>query len=140
MEMIIENLSYYIIRLDYGEELREKLESFCREHDISAGWFNAFGACKDFEIGYYNLRDKKYETKIFNEDLEAASIIGNISILGGKPYMHAHGTFSRPSMEVIGGHIMKCTISGTLEIKLEKPDGIINRKLDDFTGLNLMCK
>lgn len=139
MEMINEGQNIHILRLAYGEELREKIESFCAKNDIKAAWFNAIGATKEVEIAVYNLEVKKYDTKRFSEMMEIVGIIGNISIHEGKPFMHAHGTFARPSFEVIGGHIMTCVISATCEIKLDKLGGQLSRKHDEFTGLHLLC-
>lgn len=140
MEVVSKAKDQYILRLAYGEELRGELEKFCVEKSIKAAWFNAIGATKETEIACYNLSAKKYDTKIFSEMLEVVSVIGDISLNEGKPFMHAHGTFARPqTMEVIGGHIMRCVISATCEIMLWKLDGEMGRKHDEFTGLHLLC-
>lgn len=139
MEIVRETNLFYVLRLSFGEEVRKELESFCKARRIGAAWLNAIGASKELEIACYNLNKKQYDTREFKEMLEVVGIIGNISIKDGSPFLHAHGTFARPSMEVIGGHIMKCVISATCEIWLKKIDGRIERKHDDFTGLHLMC-
>jgi hypothetical protein len=139
MEIVKQAQNFSLIRLAYGEELRGEVEKFCAEKSIGAAWFNAIGATKETEIGCYNLEEKKYDTKIFLERLEIVNIIGDISLKDGKPFMHAHGTFARPSFEIIGGHIMSCVISGTCEIGLWKLDGKVGRKYDELTGLHLLC-
>lgn len=140
MEIIKRSQNTYILRLAYGEELREQLEKFCAENNIEAAWFNAIGATKEAEIAVYDVKDKKYDTKVFPEMMEIIGIIGDISIHESKQFMHAHGTFARPSsFEVIGGHIMTCVISATCEIKLEKLEGELTRRHDEFTGLHLLC-
>jgi uncharacterized protein len=141
MELIKQENSFYLIRLAYGEELREEIEKFCAENGIKSAWFNAIGAAKDIEIATYNLEKKEYDTKQFAEMFEVVGVMGNISIKDDdKPFMHAHGSFSRPSLEMIGGHIMRCVISATCEIALVKQDGQIQRKHDGFTGLHLLCQ
>ncbi|OGZ58438.1 MAG: hypothetical protein A3B96_04310 [Candidatus Spechtbacteria bacterium RIFCSPHIGHO2_02_FULL_43_15b] len=140
MELIKTFQSLHILRLSYGEELREQLEKFCADNNIGAAWINAIGATKELEIGVYNLKEKKYDTKVFSEMLEITSVIGDMSIKDGKPFLHAHGTFSRPSMEVVGGHIMRCVTSATLEILLNKIEGSMERQHDEFSGLHLLCK
>ncbi len=139
MEIISSGKDHYILRLAYGEELRQALENFCAENSIKAAWFNAIGATKEAEIAVYNLQAKKYDTKQFSEMMEIVGVIGDISVMDNKPFMHAHGTFARPSFEVIGGHIMKCVISATCEIYLWNLGGRMDRKQDEFTGLHLLC-
>lgn len=139
MEIINRSDKSYILRLDYGEELREQLEKLCEGNNIKSAWFNAIGATKDAELAVYNLEEKKYDTKQFSEMMEIVSVIGNISMREGKQFMHAHGVFARPSFEAIGGHIMKCVISATCEISLWKAEGAMGRKYNEFTGLHLLC-
>lgn len=140
MELIKQDQNVYILRLAYGEGLRETLESFCAEKKIKAAWLNAIGASKEFEIGCYNLEKKQYDTQIFSGQYEIVGVIGDVSMKDGMPYLHAHGTFSSPSsMQVVGGHIIKCVISATCEISLRKLDGEMGRKHDEFTGLHLLC-
>lgn len=140
MEIISKDKDRYILRLAYGEELREALENFCAANNIKAAWFTAIGATKEIEIACYNLAEKRYDPKTFLEMMEITSIIGDISINEGRPFLHAHGTFARPqTMEVIGGHIIKCVISATCEISFWKIEGEMNRRHDEFTGLHLLC-
>ena len=139
MEIIRNTEQFVMLRLAYGEELREKLENFCAENGIKAAWFTGIGATQKMEIGYANLAKKGYDSTHFSEHMEITSLVGNISLKDSKPFMHAHGTFARHSMELIGGHIMTCIISATCEIKLEKLEDELNRKHDEFTGLHLLC-
>lgn len=146
----------YLIRLNFGEELREEIEKFCGEKKIGAAWINAIGASSEIEIACYNLEKKEYEVKKFFERLEIVSVMGDISLKSfdpapaqkarlapegrrGKPFLHAHGTFARPSMDVIGGHINRCVISATCEVAIWVMDGKLGRKYDEFTGLHLLC-
>lgn len=139
MELIKETDLFYIIRLKLEEELKQEIENFCEGQNIQAAWMGAIGSSKESNIAYYSLKSKQFSVKEFKEDLEIVGITGNIFIKDGKPFLHAHGTFSRPSMEVIGGHIMKCVISATCEVLLKKIEGKIERKYDEFTGLHLIC-
>jgi len=139
MEIISSGKDQYILRLVYGEELREQLEKFCKENSIYAAWLTGIGATQKTEIGYANLEKRGYDSQHFNEHMEITSLVGNISLKDGEPFVHAHGTFARHSMELIGGHIVSCVISATCEIKLEKLEGELSRKHDEFTGLHLLC-
>lgn len=148
MELLNTSKDFYLLRLDPGEELRGEVEKFClampdlAKRDgspIRAAWINALGSCQELELAYYNLGKKEYETKSFSEDLEIATVVGNIALKDNKPFIHIHGTFSNREMEVIGGHIMKCVILATCEVMLWKIEGEMSRKHDEFTGLDLLC-
>lgn len=148
MEVVSESKIFFLIRLDPGEEVREKIEGFCAGTGIDTAWINGLGSCKEVELGYYNLEKKEYETRKFSEDLEIVSATGNIALKpfddtqgrDAKPFLHVHGTFTRPSMEVIGGHIMRCVVSATCEVALWRAEGRVERKYDETTGLHLLCK
>ena len=146
MELLNKSESFYILRLDPGEELRGEVEKFCKKQGVVAAWMNALGSCKELELAYYNLEKKEYETKNFLEDLEIATIVGNIAIKDGNPFVHIHGTFSNSEMSVIGGHINRCVVSATCEVSIwpmgaTSPEGTrrVGRKYDEFTGLYLLC-
>ena len=147
MELVNTAKDFYILRLDAGEELRQEVEEFCKEQGINTAWVNALGSCKEVELAYYNLEKKEYETKIFSEDLEIATIAGNIALKpfddaqgkGHNPFIHIHGTFSNSEMSVIGGHINRCVVSATCEVSIWSAEGAMSRKYDDFTGLHLLC-
>lgn len=139
MELLSKSESFYILRLDPGEELRSEVEKFSEEHEINAAWVNALGSSKELELAYYNLGEKEYGTKKFSENLEIVSVVGNIALKEDKPFVHIHGTFSNPEMKVIGGHINRCVISATCEVSIWPAEGAMGRKYEDFTGLHLLC-
>lgn len=139
MELLKSSQSFYLLRLDPGEELRGEVEKFCGEKRIDAAWVNALGSCKEVELAYYNLEKKEYESKNFTEHLEIVGVMGNIAIKDDKQFLHVHGTFSDSSMGVIGGHINRCVISATCEVGIWVVEGKMGRKYDEFTGLHLLC-
>ena len=140
MELLNKSESFYLLRLDPGEELRSEVEKFCAETGINAAWVNALGSCKELELAYYNLEKKEYETKSFSEDLEIATMVGNIAIKDSSPFVHIHGTLSNREMSVIGGHINRCVVSATCEVSIWVAGGTMSRKYDESTGLHLLCR
>ena len=58
MELLKSAQSFYLLRLDPGEEMRGEVEKFCGEKNIGAAWINALGSCKEVELAYYNLEKK----------------------------------------------------------------------------------
>jgi uncharacterized protein len=140
MDTTNQGQSFYLLRLDKGEELKEKLEEFCKDHAIDIAWINAIGSTQAVELGYYDLEAKKYRTKKFDETLEIVSVMGDVVLKDGKHFMHAHGSFAKRSMEMVGGHIMRCVIGATCEIAVMRGEGEIGRKFDKEIGLHLLCQ
>ncbi len=138
MNQILHEGNTFIFILNKGEEFIDTLTDYCTKNSFSSGWIHALGACGELTLAWYNLETKEYEDHIYTEDLEIAAITGNIALVKGKPFIHAHGIFGRRDMSTIGGHIRKMVISATCEVKLEIYSGKIHRAFDERTGLNLM--
>ncbi len=129
----------WIVRLDKGEKLIESLASVAKNHKIDGAWIMALGACTKVELGFYDLKNKQYKWRTFNEELEILSLQGNIAWENDEPILHIHGTFSNDNMQAIGGHVKELVVGGTCEIFLHKWDAKkLNRSLNEPTGLKLL--
>jgi predicted DNA-binding protein with PD1-like motif len=130
--------STYVIRLERGEKVIEKLLELCEKEKIRAGYFMGLGAVSEVELQHYNLTAKEYSPKKLSGQYEITSLHGNISAMSGKSYIHAHVAVGDSQFKSWSGHLKEATISATCEIFLVKLDGIIHRKKDEGTGLNLL--
>lgn len=61
---------------------------------------------------------------------------GNVSVLDDELVVHTHGTFSDTEMQVVAGHIVEMTVSGTLEIFFTETSPL-QKVADEETGLRL---
>ncbi len=137
MKLVLRDGRQKLLRFDKGEDIIKGLLKFMEEQKISACIFNGIGSSLEIELGYYNQHSKEYEKKSFIEDLEVISLIGNGSLLKGKPTIHAHGSFGRKGYSVIGGHVFKLITLATCEIFLTTLEGKIERKNNSDWKLNL---
>jgi predicted DNA-binding protein with PD1-like motif len=138
MKTILHHSDKYILRFDRGEEVMEALKGFCRTEQIEAASFTAIGACGEAVVSFYNLQTKKYEDHHIKENLEITSLLGNVSLLDNQPLVHAHVVLGDSQLHVRGGHAKKLVVSATCEMTLNRHKGLIGRKHDEETGLNLM--
>jgi hypothetical protein len=138
MKIILQQENISIITVERNDEFIESLTNYCSENKISAGYLTAIGACGKLTLAYYNLETKKYEDHEYTDDMEITGIIGNVALIDGKPFIHAHGTFGKRDMNLVGGHIRSMTVSATCEVRLEVFKGKIEREFDEVTGLKLM--
>ena len=127
----------YVIRIDRGEEVIAKLKELCEKEEISLASIEGLGAADHVVVGLYNVEKKEYKQRVFDEEMEITSIIGNITLQGKKVYQHIHITVCNADLQAFGGHLTECRISGTCELFLIVLDGQVGRKHDDVTGLNL---
>ena len=130
----------YVLRLAKGEELISSLVKFCEEQGIKNAVFQGIGAVGPVEIGYYNLASKEYFFRHEEGEFEVASMQGNITLVDGKPFVHAHAVLSRcdETLECFGAHFKEAYIAVTLEIFMTVLDSSIERKMDDAIGLKLL--
>ncbi len=127
-----------IIRLERGEKIIETLKNFCSKNKIKCGYFFGLGALGEVELAHYIVETKKYTSKILKQPLEIVNMSGNIATMNNEFYLHCHITLSDEKMKAIAGHLKEGIISATCEIVLVNLSATINRKYDEFTGLNLL--
>lgn len=129
--------SRYVVRIDKGEEVLACLERLCQEEGIRAGSFTGLGAAGRIALGLFDTEKKQYRRTEFTGLMEITSLVGNISEMNGKPYLHCHITACREDMTVVGGHLNECHISGTAEIAVDVIQGTVGRRFSEEIGLNL---
>lgn len=129
-----------MIALERGEEVISTLTDYCAKQGIKAAVFNGIGAVERIKIGYYELKTKKYFWSEEEGDLEVASMNGNVAIVDGKPFVHAHAVLSRcdDTYSCIGAHVKEAYVAVTLEVFLEELDMKLGRALNEEIGLKLL--
>ena len=132
----------YLIRLAKDEDVIPTLTEFCKKERITCANFRAIGAVKNAKIGYYDLSIKKYGTIEYPHETEVASMIGNVALVDGQPFIHTHAVLSdmQPGHEnqTIGGHVFGATVAVTLEVNMDCFDEEVARAMDDEIGLKLL--
>jgi len=126
----------WLIRLGRGEEALATLTAFAVKNKIPCGFLQGIGAINSVELGYFDLRHKKYRRKKINRTVEVISLLGNISWVDKKPFVHAHITIAGPDQKLLGGHFFKGTVAVTLEIYLQVVRRKLKRYHDSEVGFN----
>jgi len=128
----------YFLRLEKGEEILSSIVQFAAKEKIASGAFFGLGAINNFELGYYDLKTRKYEKEKFEEDMEVGNITGNVAALDGKPFVHTHVTVSGKDLKAFTGHLFSAEVALTLELFVFTSAVRIERKMDPVIGLNLL--
>lgn len=129
----------YILKLEKGEEIIESLVKFCEDNNIKSGSIAGIGGTDNATLKYYDREKKEYVPKNFSgKDYEIVSLIGNISLVDGKPFAHIHIALGDADYNMFGGHLGSAIISITCEITINMTDDTLNRKFDDEFKLNFL--
>ncbi len=129
----------YVLRLQRGEEILDRLEEFCVRENILTASVSGIGACDLAEVGVYEVEKKAYLKTALTGSMEILSLQGNITRKDGKPYLHLHAVLCGEDCLCKGGHLNKARISVTCEIVILPLPCEVGRVPDSVTGINLMA-
>ena len=127
------------VSLQTGDLINESMRKIAVEENISNAWINGIGAIDNVEVGYMDVKNKKYKKRNFDEHYELLSLIGNITYKDGEPFVHTHVTFSNTEYNVFGGHLFDAKITATGEIVLSLADSKIDREYNENVGIHTWC-
>lgn len=131
--------SQHMLIIDKDEPLVATLTNFATQQSLAGGLISGIGALKDVELGYYDLHNKEYIRKTFNEmDYELISLSGNISLKESKPFIHVHASLGDMDFNVFGGHLFEATVAVTTEIFITPLGVMPERRFDQCIGLALI--
>lgn len=128
----------YVIRLEVGDEIVAAIKELCKAEKIKTATVRGIGAVNKAEIGYYSTDDQRYHSKSFEHQYEMIDLNGNVTTKDGDPYIHLHVALSDENYSFIGGHLNSAVISITAEIFVTVLDGVISRRINPDTGLNIL--
>ncbi|MGE4293076.1 MAG: PPC domain-containing DNA-binding protein, partial [Desulfovibrio sp.] len=130
--------SRILVRLDPGEEQVASVQNICEEHGVKLGSVAGLGAVDRAVIGLFRTDTKVYIKTELKDAFEIVSLLGNVSTMDGKTYLHLHATLADEAHNCFGGHLNEADISATAEIWIDVVDGEIDRAFSEKIGLNLI--
>jgi predicted DNA-binding protein with PD1-like motif len=132
----IEGGREFVARMAHGVDWRAQIEAFAAEEAVDAAFFYGLGAVQDAEIYFYDQDEGEYYPERFDEPLEVAACVGNLSWLDEKRFAHAHVVLSRADGSTVAGHLHTATtFAGELYVRELETD--LDREHDPTTDLDL---
>jgi uncharacterized protein len=128
----------YILILERGDEVLESLTRFALETGVRGAGLSGIGAVERLTLGFYRLEEQAYERQTWEEDLEVASLSGNIAEVDGGPFPHVHGVFGRRDFSTVGGHLFEAVVSVAVELCVVTAPDPLRRQPVDFCDLKLI--
>lgn len=126
-----------LVVLSKGEEVIAGLTRLAEEKEWLTAWFTAIGGFRSVTLGYFESERRTYTENTWDEQVEACSVIGNISRFEGKLKVHAHAVIGTQSGGAFGGHLLRAQVWPTLEVLLGVSPFALERTQDPETGLAL---
>ena len=126
-----------LARLDHGGEIIGQITDLARDRKIRAAAISAIGALTRADLGFYDQTGQEYRIRAVEGPVEVASCIGNISLLEGEPFVHAHAVLADSSGVVLAGHLVRGTIFAAEIFVQELAQADLSRAYDSQTGLKL---
>lgn len=126
--------------LKAGSKIPDDIVAVAMREKVRTAQVEAIGGVRALRLAYYNHETKKYEEHDFDEFLEVTSLLGNITVKDGKPFLHVHGTFGRRDLSVVAGHVMSGTVFPLLELVVTPTSNRAVRRFDEEVGLNVIYR
>jgi len=125
----------HVLQFVTGDDIVPQFLDYLDRENVRAGFFIGLGALSYVELGWYELPTKTYHYDELTEDVEVASLVGNVAVRDGKPAIHAHIVVSRKDKSTLGGHLQAARAGAVLEVTLTAVDMDLHRAYDERTGL-----
>ena len=126
------------IRFESGEQFAAPLLAWLGSEGIGYATLTGLGAVRGATLSYYVADTKQYETHDIDEQMEVVSLIGNVAVREGHPFIHAHVALGKRDLTLIGGHLNDLAIYPTLEVWLRPERERVHRAFDEACGLWVM--
>ncbi|HEX9772892.1 MAG TPA: PPC domain-containing DNA-binding protein [Steroidobacteraceae bacterium] len=128
----------FVGRLETGSDLVEEIERHCAEQGVTAAQVTAVGAVRRARFAYYEQDGRRYREMESDTHHEITGFVANVSLRDGKPFLHAHATFSDADGHTVGGHLLPGIEVFAAEVMIRELGGVaLIRQHDEETGLAL---
>jgi predicted DNA-binding protein with PD1-like motif len=121
-----------------GDEVMSALKQFAREHDLAASRLTGIGAFESATLGYFDWECRDYLRIPVDEQVEVLTMVGDITLNGGQPQVHAHVVLGRRDGSTLGGHLLEARVRPTLEVIVVDSPSHLRREHDPVSGLALI--
>jgi len=129
-----------IYSLKGGAKVPDDILALAKKEGIRTARVEAIGGVEELRLAYFDHVAKRYEEHDFREFLEVTSLLGNITMKDGKPFLHVHGNFGRRDLSALAGHVMSAKVFPLLEVVITPTKNRALRKFDDDLGLNVIYR
>jgi predicted DNA-binding protein with PD1-like motif len=125
-------------RLDRGDDVLDGLTVSCKRNGVEVGHVEAVGAVERGGAGFIDHEAREYHEIRFDEGMEIASLVGNVSRKDGETFLHCHVVLADSKGHCFGGHLLDGNVAVACEFWIMVLKGAVpERTYDEATGLAL---
>jgi predicted DNA-binding protein with PD1-like motif len=128
----------YLLVFDEGEEVIETLTAFAKDRSIAGAHFSALGAFREAKLAWFDCDTREYVPIVVDEQVEVASLVGNVAVFDEEIRVHAHAVLGRRDGSTVAGHVVNGRVRPTLEVFLVDEPSTLARTIDERVGLPLL--
>ncbi|MFE2051919.1 PPC domain-containing DNA-binding protein [Streptomyces sp. NPDC059459] len=126
----------YGVVLDPGADAVAQLTAFARDRRLGVSQVTAVGAFSEAVVGWFDREARDYRRIPVEEQCEVLSLLGDISVDGPIPHLHAVLGLSDGSTR--GGHLLSGRARPTLEVAVPDSPAELAEKHRPDIGLALI--
>ena len=129
----------FAVILETGDEVMACLQRFAKDERVFAAQVTAIGALSDAVLKYYDWDGKKYLSLPVPEQVEVASLLGDIAEdPSGEPSVHIHVVLGKRDGTAMAGHLGEAHVRPTLEVIITESPAHLKKVKDPQSGLALI--
>lgn len=129
----------YAVVLETGDEAMAALQQVAASENLSGAQITAIGAFERARLAYFDWDTKAYVPIPVNEQVEVASLMGDIAIgPDGEASVHAHVVLGKRDWCALAGHLEEGHVRPTLEIIVTESPAHLRKRRDTESGLALI--
>lgn len=106
----------FALVFEIGDDAVEELTAFARRESIRCAAVSGIGGFSAANLGYYDIRAKRYEPIRIDDQVEVTSLLGNVTLYKNEPRVHVHCTVGFRGGPTKAGHLLQATVRPTLEL------------------------
>jgi hypothetical protein len=128
----------FAVILSTGDEVMTSLKQFVTQQKITAAQISAIGALSDAVLLYFDWDKKDYMKIPVHEQVEVASLLGDVAEANSKPAIHLHIVVGKRDGQAMAGHLGEAHVRPTLEVIITESPVHLRKKHDPESGLALI--
>lgn len=129
----------FVLVLDTDDEAMAALMALAKAERLDAAQVTGIGAFREAVLRYFEWSDRSYHDIPVDEQVEVASLIGDISSgPDGEPVVHVHLVVGRRDGSALAGHLKTGIVRPTLELIITESPAHLRRRHDPESGLALI--
>ena len=126
----------HVFRVKPRQELAGEIARYCQQNSITSGVvIGIIGSLNNARLSFLKELPGKYEPEDYQGPLEIVCAQGSVALKDTELIVHVHLQISSQD-ECRGGHLLEAEVFSTAEVTIGELDYQLQRRADDYTGLN----